>query len=244
MIIGTIKQWFNDYLDFVMPLIMLIVALNITDSYDKNFQIGWLSVFSYTFSLLVFALIVRLFTDSWMLILAKPIGVLFLVFFIDYQFISNEIYRSDFGKFLILWFIVAFMEVLFIVIFLEVFKFLKVFFANCYAIIKKILYTLISILSFCVFLTYQFEIPNVFLVVKYIFLAITIILVAISTLYYGIFYFLSIFKKDISITKPADVQKWEIDLIKAKIADDIARKEERERNKLINDIASAVRKRL
>ena len=240
----NIKRWFSDYLDFAMPLLMLIMALNITDSYDKNFQIGWCQIFSYTFPLLGFALIVRLFTDSWMSILAKTIGILFLMFFIDYQFISNEVYRSDFGKFLILWFVVAFMEVLFIIIFLEAFKFLKVFFANCYTIIKKISYILIAILSFCIFLTYQFEMPNGFLIVKYIFLAITIARVLISILYYGIFYFLSIFKKDISITKPADVKKWEIELIEAEIVSDIARQERRERNRIINDIADAVRKRL
>lgn len=46
------------------------------------------------------------------------------------------------------------------------------------------------------------------------------------------------------ITKPADVQKWKIELIEAEIATNIARKEKRERNRLIDDIADAVRKRL
>lgn len=252
----------KDYLNFVMPLIMIITALNLLDlfmnveysyvlkrnvvyvprfNFDNFFTIDFhLALFErqivenrlliYTLMILVSALVIKLFTNRWMLIFVYPIKA--IVFYIAfYEFFIAK--RKEFAEVIIIFFE---MTILFsISIFLI--GLLRVFFTNCPIIINKISYSLISILGLFALLAYQFEMNNVLLVIKWILLIVILFIMAVALV-------VSAFIKTSDIKIPQDVVYFKNEMDAYALAERIAKEERRERNRIINDIADAVRKRL
>lgn len=252
----------KNYLDFAMPLIMIITALNLLDlfmnveysyvlkrnvvyvprfNFDNFFTVDFhLALFKrqivenrllvYTLMILVSALVIKLFTNRWMLIFAYPIKA--IVFYIAfYEFFIAK--RKEFAEVIITFFG---MGILFSVSIVLI-TILRIFFTNCPIIINKILYSLISILGLFALLAYQFEMNNVLLAIKWILLFLILFIIVVALV-------VSACVKTSDIKIPQDVAYFKNEMDDYALAEQIAKEERRERNRIINDIADAVRKRL
>lgn len=260
------KQWIKDYLDFAMPLIMVIVALNLVDLFMirlpfeyniENYRPKLSDLFNgyahlnsfikaanadrlliYSLIFLGLALFVRLFSNRLLESIDYPFRIIALVYIIYYGFvnINGKSYMWSF----------AFMAVNLFVIYIAfpfAFKMLKIFFTN-FPKIKSIVYISMTILYLFTLMVYLLKIPNTFLVAKWILLIAILSLATVSILYYVVFSILSFFNMNVVIIKPRDIIEWEID-IKLEAESTIeAYKEQQRRQNIINDIADAVRKRL
>ena len=175
---AKIKQYFKDYLDFAMPLIMVIVALNLVDLlidlpyYYKPehytpkladfFKINaHLSVFMEqvtNLNLLIgstiflgLALFLRLFTNRLFVIFSKPFNI-FMSIFILYNFFVIFATQKETD---IAFFAFGFAYWVIIVVFVFIpFSMLKIFFAN-FPIIKNIAYIVVSILIILLYFAIQ-----------------------------------------------------------------------------------------
>ena len=275
------KQWIKDYVDFAMPLVMAIVALNLVDllidlpyAYKPERYIPKISDF-FTIKahlnvfmqqvdgyailvsssiVLILALLIRLFTNRIFLTFKTPIYVVYFIygmFYLVASFVDENL-------------MVVFILIDILVVggfYLYSFYYLKIFFAN-FPIIKKISYIAIAILYlllllltymkyyfivnvtdnsiYAQLLIYLTEKPNILLITKYIILIYTLSLVVVSILSYFI---LSVLKKDTFII-PYDIKEFIFECKVELEAQREAEAERRERNRIINDIADAVRKRL
>lgn len=178
------KQWIKDYLDFAMPLIMVIVALNLVDllidlPYYYNpehytpkladfFKINaHLSVFmeqvtnlNLRIGSIIFlgsVLLLRLFTNRLFVVFSKPFNI-FMSIFVLYNFfvIFAKQKEADITFF-------AFMLTYWIIIVTFVlisFSTIKIFFAN-FPKIKNIAYIVVSILIVLLWTSYYFAIQNI-----------------------------------------------------------------------------------
>lgn len=253
------KQKIVDYLDFVVSFIMIIVALNLMDIFVKlpyayspnpNFD-SFFNFFTFRFHLDVFmhqvienrwivytlflfcsALIIRLFTNRWKLFILYPMYAI-LIYAAFYTF--NDGFNDNRFKLMIVTFID--MAIIFSIS-IGLLVTLIIFFKNCHTAIKKISYITIGILGLFALLIYQFGTPNILLTAKWILLIAILILMAISILWCII----NIRNKNIII--PQDIIDSKIEIECDAIDREIARKEKRERNRIINDIAKAVRRKL
>ena len=236
-----IKQWFGDYLDFAIPLIMIIGTLELIYSYDKDF-----STYGASLSTLIFlgsALILRLFTNRLNEIFIVPYKYIFIVCFVYFGIINNDAYKESFVEFLLIWFAIILFAMIVFVLFYISYKFLRIFFAN-FPKIKNISYISIFTLWLLILLMHQLDMSNVFLMLRQISLIAMCSLITISVLYYVMFSVLCFFNKNVVIIKPRDIIEWDIDIkLEAEAARE-AEQERRERKRIIDDIASAVRKRL
>ena len=252
-----VRDYIKDYLDFAMPLIMVIVALNLVDlfmnmnyvnlwgksyvsvprfNFDNFFTIDFhLALFkrqivenrllTYTLMILVSALVIKLFTNKWKLIFLYPMQIILF-----YAAFYGFTHKDGFAVTIITFFEMA---ILF-AISLFFIGLLRIFFTNCPIIINKIAYSLIFILGLFALLAYQFEMNNVLLAIKWILLSTILFIMLVAILY----------TLKSNINKPQDIKDFEIEMESDDIAREIAQKEKRERNRIINDIADAVRKRL
>lgn len=275
------RQWIKDYVDFAMPLIMAIVALNLVDllidlpyaykpeRYTPKIsdfftikahlnvfiqQVDGYAILVTSSIVLILALLIRLFTNRLFLTFKAPMYITYFIYMMFY------LVASFVDENLMVIFILV--DILIVIgFYLYSFYYLKIFFAN-FHIIKKISYIAIAILYLLLLLLtymkyylivntadnsiyeqlliYLTEKPNILLITKYILLIYTLFLIAVSILSYFI---LSVFKKD-TLVIPQDIKKW---IFECKLEFESQRKakaERRERNRVINDIADAVRKRL
>ena len=256
------KQYFKDYLDFVMPLIMVIVALNLVDlPMNMNYVNLWgktyVSVprfnfdnfFTIDFHLALFKRQIvenRLLIYTLMILVSALTIKLFtnrwmlifaypikaIVFYIAFY----EFFiakRKEFAEVIIIFFE---MTILF-AISLFFIGLLRIFFTNCPIIINKISYSLISILGLFALLAYQFEMNNVLLVIKWILLFVILFLIVVALV-------VSACVKTSDIKIPQDVAYFKNEMDDYALAERIAKQEKRERKRIINDIADEVRKRL
>ena len=261
-----VRDYIKDYLDFAMPLIMVIVALNLVDlfmirlPFEYNIEnyrpklsdlfngyahlnsfikaINADRLFIYSLVFLGLALFVRLFSNRLLESIDYPFRIIALVYIVYYGFVSIN------GKSYMWTF--AFMGVNLFAIYIVfpfAFKMLKIFFAN-FPKIKSIVYISMTILCLFALMVYLLKISNIFLVAKWILLIAILSLATISVLYYCVVSFLSIFKKDITIIKPQDIIEWKKDMKLEAEATLESYKEQQRRQNIINDIADAVRKRL
>ena len=235
------KQWIKDYVDFAMPLIMVVVGFMLILS-DKDFdKYGGIYI---PLMFLVCILFIRLFTTKIFPIFQTSFGLIFL-FYVIYWLLNTNMYNEDFVRFLAtLIAIIPLFTFIIIAIIVYSFKFLKIFFANCYPIIKKVSYISMAILTLITFLIYQFGTPNMFAIIRWIFVVAVIAFVAISILYYWIFSLLSNFKPNIVVKKPWDIEEWEMDAKIEKEAREEAERQEREENRILNALADKIRRRL
>lgn len=177
------KQWIKDYLDFTMPLIMVIVALNVADllidllpNYYKNYSAtkfgdlfkirSYLSVFmdlvdSYTFIIgsfivLCVTLFLRLFTNRIYPIFLKPFGFIIVGFFIFWILGMFGTGKWDLVGLAFWWIFLFILEFLLAIPFVI----LKIFFAN-FPKIKNIAYIVVSILIVLLWTSYYFAIQNI-----------------------------------------------------------------------------------
>ena len=272
------KQYFKDYLDFAMPLIMVIVALNLVDLfidlpyYYKNhsatkfgdlFEIRfYLSVFmdlvdSYifiigSFIVLCVTLFLRLFTNRIYPIFLKPFEFIIVGFFIFWMlgmFGTGKWNLVGLAFWLIFLFILGFLLTV-------PFCILKIFFAN-FPKIKNIAYIVVSILIVLFWVSYYFALSNMpnnetlniadnkmIYFIKWILLIVTLSLIVVSAIGYLVLEILEkVFKKG-NLIIPNDITEWVIDAELEAEAEREARIQKRERNRIINDIADEVRKRL
>ena len=260
-----VKDYIRDYLDFAMPLIMVVVALNLVylfidlpykynlknyypklsdlfngyahlNLFIKAVNADRILIFSLIF--LGLALFIRLFSNRLLESIDYPFRIIALVYIVYYGFVNmkGKSYMWSFA------FIAVNLIVIYIV-FPFAFKMLKIFFAN-FPKIKSIVYISMTILYLFTLMVYLLKIPNIFLLTKWILLIAILSLTAISVLYYCISFLLSFFKNDIVIIKPQDIIEWKRDIkIEAESTLE-AYKEQQRRQNIINDIADAVRKRL
>ena len=250
------KQWVKDYVDFAMPLVMAVVALNLVDllidlpyAYKPErytpkisdfFTIkAHLNVFMQQvdkgrlFFFLGFALFLRLFTDRIKVNMLYSFAIIWLYSMLC-VFIDNSIKKESLEMVAYI-----FIDGLFIIFATSLLSFsvLKILFKN-FSIIKKISYIAISILILLTLLIYQFELTNALLIAKWILLITILVLIIISIpclLILELFY---------TLTIPQDIKDFAIEMEQDKIAREIAEKERQERNRIINDIANAVRRKL
>lgn len=160
-----VRDYIKDYLDFAMPLIMVIVALNLVylfidlpykyqpERYHENkiddFFIyeAHLSVFMrqvnegrlllYSLIFVGIALLTRLFTNRLMVNIKRPLEAMWLFYCVVYGLmISDSYYFATLA-------IIAFDGIIGLIIFWFLFKLFKIFFANCPIAIKNALYGLI-----------------------------------------------------------------------------------------------------
>ena len=236
------KQWIKDYVDFAMPLIMVVVGFILAILDDKDFKSYGGAYIPLIF--LTYILFVRLFTTRLFPIFKANARLLFIVYFFWWLFTTN-MYNENFVRFLVTWLIIIplFYAIISIII-LDSFKFLKIFFANCYPIIKKVSYISMALLTLIAFLTYQFGTPKMFEIISSIFVVVVIAFVVISILYYWIFSLLSKLKPNIVVKKPWDIEEWEMDAKIEKEAREEAERQEREENKILNALADKIRRRL
>ena len=219
------KQWVKDYVDFAMPLIMVVVALNLVDllidlpyAYNPKFYKPEISdfftinahlsifieyvnsdkLFWYSLMFVALALFLRLFTNKLKVNIEYTFYVILTYTVVSY-FIDNKISKETLKM---LAFIFVDGLIIFL-IFVLLFRILKIFFTN-FHIIKIISYIAISILGLLLLLMYYFEITSVLLIIKYIFLYVIIFLVSISIIYILI-------KKTETIIMPQDIEQFEID---------------------------------
>lgn len=273
------KQWIKDYLDFAMPLIMVIVALNLVDllidllpNYYKNysatkfsdlFQIrSYLSVFmklvdSYifiigSFIVLCVTLFLRLFTNRIYPIFLKPFGFIIVGFFIFWILGMFGTGKWDLVGLAFWWIFLFILEFLFAIPFVI----LKIFFAN-FPKIKNIAYIVVSILIILLWVSYYFATQNILndetlniddnkmiYFLKWILLIVTLSLIVVSTIGCLVLEILEKVLKKGTLIIPNDITEWEIDAKLDAEAEKEAKRQKRERNRIINDIADAVRKRL
>lgn len=202
------RQWINDYVDFAIPLIMVIVALNLVEVFIKlpyeynpivytaelkDFfkfnahlsvfmnQVETGKLFLYSLALLGIALFLRLFTNKLQVSLDYPIKIVWIYFATIYEFITNRaIVAFEVATF-------VFIEGLIILgISLSIFKILKTFFANCNFIIKNISYLSILILAILILLIDKLEIVKLSSFVKQNILIAILCFIVISVLYYSL----------------------------------------------------------
>lgn len=253
------KQKIADYLDFVVSFTMIIVALNLMDIFIKlpyayspnpNFD-SFFNFFTFRFHLDVFmhqvienrwiiytlilfcsVLIIRLFTNRWKLFMLYPMYAI-LIYTAFYTF--NDDYNDNGFKLMIVTFID--MAIIFSIS-IGLLVTLIIFFKNCNIIVKKISYITIGILGLFALLIYQFGTPNLLLIAKWILLIAILICMTMSILWCIV----NIRNENIII--PQDIIDSKIEIDCDNIDREIARQEKRERNKIINDIADAVRRKL
>ena len=235
------KQWIKDYVDFAMPLIMVIVGFMLILS-DKDFdKYGGIYIPLIFLGCILF---VRLFIAQIFPIFKTSFGLIFLFYVISWL-LNTNMYSENFVRFLVtLIVIIPLFSFIIATIIVYSFKFLKIFFANCYPIIKKISYISMAILILITFLIYQFGTPKIFEIAKEILFVIIIAFIAISILYYWIFSLLSKFKPNIVVKKPWDIEEWEMDAKIEKEAREEAERQEREENRILNALADKIRRRL
>ena len=270
----------RDYLDFAMPLIMVITALNLVDlmidlPYYYNpehytpkladfFKINaHLSIFmeqvtnlNLRIGSIIFlglVLLLRLFTNRLFVVFSKPFNI-FMSIFILYNFfvIFATQKEADIAFF-------AFMFAYWVIIVAFVwisFSTIKIFFAN-FPKIKNIAYIVVSILIVLLWVSYYFALSNMpnnetlniadnkmIYFIKWILLIVTLSLIVVSAIGYLVLEILEkVFKKG-NLIIPNDITEWVIDAELEAEAEREARIQKRERNRIINDIADEVRKRL
>lgn len=239
----SIKQWFKDYLDFAMPLLMTIIALNVTYSIiptdipakfpyrsDAFFRIdSHLSVFMqqvvsgklflYSLIFLGLALFLRLFTKRLRTIFKIPFVVLWIYAVVFIGFKKGD---SDIAVIMMVDGLVVF------AIYSGLFAMLKITFANFNNFIKIILYVIISILSVLILLS-NLEIIKLSLIVN-------------QNIFIGIICFLLIYiiysaimrrKKDEIV--PQDIQQWLIESeLEAENTLESIKEKQRRRNAIID----------
>lgn len=239
----SIKQWFKDYLDFAMPLLMTIIALNVTYSIiptdipakfpyrsDAFFRIdSHLSVFMqqvvsgklflYSLIFLGSALFLRLFTKRLRTIFKIPFVVLWIYAVV---FIGFKKGGSDIAVIMMVDGLVVF------AIYSGLFTMLKIAFANFNNFIKIILYVIISILSVLILLS-NLEIIKLSLIVN-------------QNIFIGIMCFLLIYiiysaimrrKKDEIV--PQDIRQYHIDSeLEAENTLESIKEKQRRRNAIID----------
>ena len=224
------KQWIKDYVDFAMPLIMAIVALNLVDllidlpyaykpaTYKPQIgdllktdallsvfmqQVNEGRLFLYSLIYLGVALFLRLFTNRLSKNIGYPFRIIALIYIIVYGFVTIK------GKSYIWTFAFIIVDLIIIYIyFLLSFSILKMFFIN-FPIIKNFSYIAISILGLSTLLIYQFGTPNIFLIAKWVLLISIFSLIIISIFGY---FTLRILKRN-SVKIPQDIIEWETDTI-------------------------------
>ncbi len=235
------KQWVKDYLDFAMPLVMVVVAFMLILS-DKDFdKYGGIYI---PLMFLACILFIRLFTAQIFPIFKTSFALIFLFYVISWL-LNTNMYNEDFVRFLVtLIVVIPLFSSIIVVIILYSFKFLKIFFANCYPIIKKISYISMAILTLMTFLIYQFGTPNMFEIAREVLFVIIIAFIVASILYYWIFSLLSNFKPNIVVKKPWDIEELEMDIKIEKEAQEEAERQEREENRILNALADKIRRRL
>lgn len=210
------KQWIKDYLDFAMPLIMVIVALNLVDSiligisyasYNTKFgdfftisehlgifmqQIETGRFFLYSLIFLGSALFLRLFTNKLKVILDYPFCII-LIYAIIYELTTARV-------------VFIFIDgIILFIIARYLFMCLKLFFANCYSIIKNIAYIAIFLLAILVLLINKFEILKLSLEMRQNILTAIFCIMIISMLYD----ILKNIKSNANIIIPQDIKEYQ-----------------------------------
>ena len=199
------KQWIRDYVDFAMPLIMVIVALNLVEvfiklpyeynpiTYRPKFDDWFISfnahlsifmqqtitgkVFLYSLIFLGVALFARLFTKNLKVNLIYPFSILLIYSAI----IGFKLGDSSMLMIVLIDGIIIFLFCLFL------FINLRIFFINCHSVIKNISYISILILAILILLIDKLEIVKLSLFIKQNILIAMFCYILIAILYLSIF---------------------------------------------------------
>ena len=205
----NIKQWIRDYLDFAMPLIMVVVVWNVADSiivgitsssdgyYNAKFSDFFtisehLMIFMnsaesgrlFVYSLIVLgsALFLRLFTNK------IKVNLYYCSYIILIYVIVNEMSNSHFanGKTSVLMTIFTIIDgIVFVSVSVALFTTLKIFFANFNMLSKRVAYILIFIISVFVLIN-KLEIMKLSLEINQIIFGFLICIVIVAALYDGL----------------------------------------------------------
>ena len=233
-----IKQWIKDYLDFAMPLIMVVVALNLMDSIIVGItqthkpsmesfftikehlglfmqQVANGRLFLYSLIFVCLALSIRLFTKQLKTSLDYPFIAIWL-YAMYYEFIENH-HNLGIAIFMFIDGIALF------VISIGLFIYFKTFFANCnHNIIKTIAYIMLFILGMII---NQFHIIPLSLETKQNILTALFCFMIISILYCII--------NSKKITIPRDIYEYHIGtMLDLQNKVDTIKEKQRQKNKI------------